>query len=314
MPSSDSEQESVSAKPGFDRTSDLESKWDFEFAQRMYDEKKRAEEEDYNLAQAQRLADEWAEERKRIDQEKLDAQKAFSDAQRLADSLARQEQIRRENEERLAREAERLEREAAETLRKDREVAARIQRQTRGDEKHSRIAGTRAKERRTVDFEKEKKAKLERERKYAQEIGERNRILRKATRRRYEENVSQGIPLQRVSRPYQQTYSSQQRATQSRNQQWETPARSLKPPDAPPIKKVECVSCMEPKEKSKMAILRCKHAYCSNCVSGNVYSHSFRSKADKPSLKQALSRPRSPLAAPSSAAESTSQYHSGHPS
>jgi len=318
-PSCESEQETVSSKSKFDRTSNLDSKWDLEFAQRMYDEEKKlAEEEDFNLAQAQRLADKWAEEeeernRLTLDQEKLNAQKAFSDAQHLADSWARQEQIRRENEQRLAREAERLEREAAKTLRKDRKVASRIQRQTKNDEEYPRIAGMRAEERQTVGFEKEKKAKLAREKKYAQEVGEQNRILREATRRRYEDNVSQGIPLQRASRPYQQTFSSQQRAAQNRSQQWATPTK-YQPPDAPLIKKAECVSCMELGEKSKMAFLPCKHTYCGNCVSGNVYSSNFKNRADKPSLKQARSRPRSPLAAPSNAVERTSQYHTGHPS
>jgi hypothetical protein len=289
-PSCDSELDNVSTTSETFGDSCAQSQLDFEFAQRMYDkEKKRAEEEDYNLAQAQQLAEEWAkdERRKMASKERHETQKASADAQRLADARARQEQIKRENEERSAREATRLEREDSERIKREEEAAARVRRlsqKTAALAEEAAAAEARSGDNRrrryvpdnapfiAVNFETEKKAKLKREREYAQEVDQRHRLQRETTKKRYEEESSPVIPLQRVPRPYQQTYSSRQRASPARSQQSSTPVsqqratptRSHRPTPA----KIECVSCMEPEEKARMAVLPCKHAYCGDCLSG----------------------------------------------
>jgi hypothetical protein len=258
---------------------------DFEFAQRIYDEeKKRAEEEDYNLARAQQLADKWAEEErtKESNTEKHETQKSFAEAQRLADARARHEQIKRENEERSAREAARLERENTEKSRREEEAAARVRRlaqKTEALSKEAAAAALSGDERRTryvpdnprvatVDFKTEKKAKLQREREYAEEVDRRNRVRRESTKKRHEEDTPPVIPLRRVPRPYQQTYSSQQRASPARSEQRSTPGGQQRRIHRPAAVKIECVSCMEPGDKARMAVLPCKHAYCGDCLSG----------------------------------------------
>ncbi|TVY84786.1 putative E3 ubiquitin-protein ligase ariadne-2 [Lachnellula suecica] len=281
-PSRTSDSDSASVISDMARPFQSQSQLDFELAKRIFDEEKKlAEEEDYNLAQAQRLSENWAkeEEMDTLQREKHNAQKQFADAQRLADAWARKDQTRREKEERLAR---KVERESSEKLRKDRETAARIQQQAEEDEAHAREAARMRAENtkrnatgktRMFDFETEKKSKLQRERTYAQEL-ERKRITREAARRQREENPSPGIPLQRVPRPYQQTYSSQQRATSNRNQQStaSAPSRQRSAPirnqPSPPNRKATCVSCMEPVSSSKMATLPCSHVYCGDCLLG----------------------------------------------
>lgn len=271
-PSCDSEEDSASTTSEMFRGSCTQSQLDFEFAQQMYDEeKKRAEEEDYNLARAQQLADKWAEEerRKESNKEEHDTRKGLTEALRLADTRARQEQLTRENEVRSVREAARAKRKVAEEIRREEEAAARVRRLAQRTEalaKEAAAAALSRDERRakyvpdipqvaTKDSKTEKSAKLRREREYAQDFDERNRARRESSKKRYEEAPSPIIPLQRVPRPYQQTYSSQQRAT---------PTRSHRPT---PVK-IKCVSCMEAGDSARMAVLSCKHAYCGDCLSG----------------------------------------------
>lgn len=257
----------------------------------MYDEeKKRAEEEDYNLAKAQQLADEWAQEeqRKRLKEEKHETEKAFANAQRLADARARQDEFRRGNEEKSARDAAKIAQEHPGNLDGDRETASQVRRVRRQPMKfehegNATNPGTTAKEhrRRTVpdnartaalNFESEKETKLKRERSYAQEPEERSKARRESTRNRHS---SPSIPLERVPRLYQQTYSSQQRASLARAQQRPSPTiqRNTAPSrnQRPTPVKIECVSCMEPSDKARMEILSCKHVYCGPCISGKCH-------------------------------------------
>jgi len=242
------------------------------------------EDEDYNLARAQQLAEKWAEEeqRKRPNKEKGETRKAFADAQRLADARARQDQIKRGNEVRSARDAARVKQQSTEKVRRDREAADRVRRRTMEFEASVKDVPTMGgdwNQRKTApdniklsSFEAEKKAKLKRERKHAQEVDDRNRGLRHSTRKRFEDNACPVIPLRRVPRPYQQTYSSQQRSSPARSQQEPTPASQQRATPArssrPTPVKVECASCMEPGDKRRMAVLPCKHAYCADCLSG----------------------------------------------
>lgn len=273
-PSCDKEQGGAGTAPETFRNFRTQSQLDFKFAQQMYDEEKiRAEEEDYNLARAQQLADRWAEEerRKAASEAKDKSRKEFAETQRLADARARREHIKRDNEERYAREAARSKRENAGDTKRKEEAAAQVRTLAQRTEALTKAAAALSGDERrrryvpddiriaALNFKTERKAKLQREREYAEEVHQRHRVQRDFSKKRYEKDTPPVIPLQRVPRPYQQTYSSQQRASRARSQQTSTPGDHRR---ATPTRsyrstpfRIECVSCMEPGDQARMTVI-----------------------------------------------------------
>jgi hypothetical protein len=191
---------------------------------------------------AQRLE---KEERRR--KEELDRQ--FAEARRLADEWTREETARLQAQARLAERLEREEREAAERIRRNREAARRAQEQWEAAAIARETEVMRAEERRRRDEieerrvgDEQRRLRIERERGWAQEISERNRLIVEEKRRREQQNIAEGL----------------RRQAQANN----------KRRDAGPPKQVDCVSCMEPGDERDMAVIPCDHAYCGECIKG----------------------------------------------
>jgi hypothetical protein len=170
----------------------------------------------------------------------------------LADEWTREETARLQAQARLAERLEREEREAAERIRRNRGAARRAQAQWEAAAIARETEAIRAEERRRRDEieerrvgDEQRRLRIGRERGWAQEISERNRLIAEEKRRREQQNIAEGL----------------RRQAQANN----------KRRDAEPPKQVDCVSCMEPGDERDMAVLPCDHAYCGECIKGMYY-------------------------------------------
>jgi len=102
-------------------------------------------------------------------------------------------------------------------------------------------------ERRVGD--EQRRLQFERERGWAREISERNRLIAEEKRRREQQNIAEGL----------------RRQAQANN----------KRRDAGPPKQVDCVSCMDPWDERDVAVLPCDHAYCEKCIKGMYCSFPY---------------------------------------
>jgi hypothetical protein len=205
--------------------------------------------------QSQR-ATEDADYAKRLEKEeqrrKEELDRQFAEARRLADEWTREETARLQAQARLAERLEREEREAAERIRRNRGAARRAQAQWEAAAIARETEAIRAEERRRRDEieerrvgDEQRRLRIGRERGWAQEISERNRLIAEEKRRREQQNIAEGL----------------RRQAQANN----------KRRDAEPPKQVDCVSCMEPGDERDMAVLPCDHAYCGECIKGMYY-------------------------------------------
>ena len=180
--------------------------------------------------------------------EKLD--RKFAEARRLADKWAREEETARiRAQTRLAERLEQEERVAAERRRRNREAARRAQEQWEAASVARETEIRRAEERRRREEieerrvgEEQRRVQIERERGWAQEASERNRLIAGEKKRREQQNIAEGL----------------RRQAQANN----------KRRDAEPPKQVDCVSCMDPWDERDVAVLPCDHAYCEKCIKG----------------------------------------------
>jgi len=220
-------------------------------------EGKQAEEVDRELAQARKLAEQWARE----DEARLIMQKKY------AEGLEREE---RERQERIKRD-----REAALKARKEQEEweLAAIARET---------AAMRAEERRRREEAEAKRVAEERKRKEDAEskrIAEEERRSRIEREKRWAEEIKLRNAEERRKREAEDAQRRERDAAEAQRRQRERERfeRTIV---------VDCLACMEPGERQDMALLPCRHIYCRECTKGSPPDPNIPS----PSLPKLISR------------------------
>jgi hypothetical protein len=245
---------------------------------------KRVETDDTDRKYAERLE---AEERHRRRQ----ARKGFTEARRLSEKLAREEQVRLEEQRRYAKKLEREEKEYAEQVRLNKEAAEKAQARLEAEAK-KRLDDRRRKERegntaravvsnnnfedrrrrereeitaaREIEGKKkpEDQRRREREEERKRMYLEHENALEKEKKVRFgREPLGKRLALSLYDeKRWRDAYNIQE--DHKRKKELETKNRDSKP------KKVDCVSCMEPGVKKEMAVLPCNHAYCGECITG----------------------------------------------
>lgn len=189
---------------------------DAEYAKRIHTaEAKQAEEIDRGLAQAKRLADQWA----RVEEARLLRQKKYAeDLQR--EEKERQERIKRDREAALKAQKEQEQWELAAIARET--AAMRAEERNRREEAEAKRVA-----------EQDRRLKIERERRWAEEIKQRNQALAEEKRDAEE--------------------------AQRRQRERERRERTIK---------IDCLACMEPVDRKDMVFLPCRHSYCGDCIKG----------------------------------------------
>ncbi|KAF8865870.1 hypothetical protein BDZ45DRAFT_579817 [Acephala macrosclerotiorum] len=211
-----------------------------------------------------------AEEKRRKEQ----VERSYSEARRLADRMAREEQARLQKQEQYARALERQEREWADRIRRDREAAEKTQArwvmETTAQEAEANKKSKDQRRRREQE-EEERKAESERRHKRHEErkpSADSEKKVRFGRERSSIEKIKRRSPS--VSEEKRRKEAQSIAEDQKRQKEVEKKAKESK------SKRADCVSCMEPGNKKEMAVLPCEHAYCSECITG-AFKSAFKS-------------------------------------
>jgi IBR domain, a half RING-finger domain len=212
-----------------------------EYAKRIHTtEAKQEEEVDREVAQARKLAEQWARE----DEARLIMQKKY--AERLErEERERQERIKRDREAALRAQKVQEEWELAAIARET--AAMRAEERKRREEAEAKRTAEERKRREDAEAkriaEEERKSRIEREKRWAEEIKQRS-----AEERRQRE-------AEHAQRRERDAAEAQRR--QRERERFERMVR------------VDCLACMEPGVRNDMAVLPCRHIYCRECIKGS---------------------------------------------